>query len=196
MLYKTRLLLLAAMLLLGVIIAGCSGGDVPTSQTVPDSSSQTPASGLDSQPGGTSEHGTVQITVYYSSKDGMYLVPEVHKLDKATVGKQPARTAMEILLKGTKNQELVSPIPSGTKLKNFKVKDHIAYVDFDETLVKNHTGGSTGEIMTVGAIVDTLTEFPEIQKVQILVEGKKVDTIAGHLDTSEPLGRTENIIKR
>ena len=50
-------------------------------------------------------------------------------------------------------------------------------------------------MLLVAAIVDTLTEFPDIQKVQILVNGKKVDTIAGHMDTGEPLSRSEKVIK-
>ena len=73
---------------------------------------------------------------------------------------------------------------------------HIAYVDFNDKLVKNNTGGSTAEILLVAAIVNTLTEFHDIQKVQILVEGKKIDTISGHMDIGEPLSRSEKIIKK
>ena len=52
------------------------------------------------------------------------------------------------------------------------------------------------EILTVGAIVNTLTEFPDVEKVQILVEGKKVSTLFGHLDVSDPLSRSPGIIKK
>ena len=49
--------------------------------------------------------------------------------------------------------------------------------------------------MLVGSIVDTLTEFSEVKKVQILVEGKAVDTIAGHMDTEKPLSRMTGLLK-
>ena len=48
----------------------------------------------------------------------------------------------------------------------------------------------------VAAVVNTLTEFPEITQVQFMVEGKKVDTLTGHMDVGEPLGRSEQIIKK
>jgi germination protein M len=41
---------------------------------------------------------------------------------------------------------------------------------------------------TVFSIVDTLTlNFPEIKRVQILIEDQAVDTLNGHLDLSRPL---------
>ncbi len=76
------------------------------------------------------------------------------------------------------------------------IKDKIAYVDFNDKLIKNNTGGSASEILLVAAIINTLTEFKEIQKVQIMVDGKKIDTISGHLDIGEPLSRSEKIIKK
>ncbi len=39
-------------------------------------------------------------------------------------------------------------------------------------------------MLLVAEIVNTLTEFSEIQTVQILVTGKKVNTISGHMDIS------------
>ncbi|MDI6895284.1 MAG: GerMN domain-containing protein [Bacillota bacterium] len=48
----------------------------------------------------------------------------------------------------------------------------------------------------MAAIVNTLTEFPDIRQVQILVEGRKVESLAGHADVSRPLTRNERLIKR
>ncbi|MBC7339263.1 MAG: GerMN domain-containing protein [Firmicutes bacterium] len=56
--------------------------------------------------------------------------------------------------------------------------------------------GSLGEALAVAAIVNTLTEFPQIRQVQILVEGKQVESLAGHVDVSRPLTRNEKLIKR
>ncbi|MEW6400002.1 MAG: GerMN domain-containing protein [Bacillota bacterium] len=55
---------------------------------------------------------------------------------------------------------------------------------------------SPGEALAVAAIVNTLTEFPDIRQVQILVEGRKVESLAGHADVSRPLTRNERLIKR
>jgi spore germination protein GerM len=141
----------------------------------------------------SNQEKTMQLVVYFATKDAMYLVPETHKVP---VNSHPARTAVELLIAGSKNPELVGVMPSGTKLKNIVIKDHIAYVDFDDKLIKKNVGGSASETLLVGAIVNTLTEFPDILHVQILVDGKKIDTISGHMDTSEPLSRSERIIKK
>ena len=49
-------------------------------------------------------------------------------------------------------------------------------------------------MMLTYAIVNTLTEFPEIKRVQILVEGKPVTSISGHMDLTEPLTRNETLL--
>jgi spore germination protein GerM len=86
-------------------------------------------------------------------------------------------------------------MPVSTRLLSLKIKDGIAAANFSSNLTR-FGGGSATEILLVAAIVNTLTEFPEIKQVQILIEGKKVETLAGHIDISEPLGRSEKIIRR
>ncbi|MBP2633550.1 MAG: Lipoprotein LpqB, GerMN domain protein [Firmicutes bacterium] len=131
------------------------------------------------------------LKVYYANEDGTKLVSEVNI--KKVPGEDKYMTVMKKLIAGTNEKGAVSMIPKGTKLRGIKVEKNIAYVDFSKELVKKFNGGSDGEIMLVGTIVNTLTEFPEIKAVQILVEGKQVDTIAGHMDTSEPFKRFNNI---
>jgi germination protein M len=134
---------------------------------------------------------TMPIIIYQADKEALHLIPESHVVP---FDNHPAQTALALLIAGTRNPELVSVIPPGTEVLGVTIKEHIAYVNFNDKL-KNH-GGSTSEILLVGAIVDTLTQFPEIQKVQILVNDKRVDTLSGHLDVSEPLSRVEQIIKK
>src|ERR671910_197095 len=53
---------------------------------------------------------------------------------------------------------------------------------------KNHPGGTTNETLTVYALVSALTSnLPAVSSVQILIEGKEVDTLAGHLDLRRPI---------
>ncbi|QDR79578.1 GerMN domain-containing protein [Sporomusa termitida] len=183
-----RLLIMAFLLTVTVMAAGCDSS-APVNQPAAGTQEKTPV-----QPEtNTAASRTMQLVIYHATKDAMLLVPEVHKVP---VNSQPARTAIELLQAGTKDPALVSVMPAGTKMKNLTVKDHVAYVDFDDKLIKKNVGGSASETLLVGAIVNTLTEFPDIHKVQILVEGKKINTITGHMDTSEPLSRSEKIIKK
>lgn len=83
----------------------------------------------------------------------------------------------------------VSAIPPGTKLRTvFFTKRGEIFVDLSADLQTNHPGGTTNETLTVYALVSALTSnLPAVTGVQILVEGKEVDTLAGHLDLRRPI---------
>ncbi len=135
----------------------------------------------------------MHLTVYQASKDGLHLIPEVRSVSKNDA---PAQTALELLAAGPKDPALVKIMPLGVKLRSLTIRQHIAYADFNSKLVENNPGGSSHELLLVAAIVNTLTEFPNIEQVQILVDNQVRATLSGHVDISEPLSRSENIIKR
>ena len=63
-----------------------------------------------------------------------------------------------------------------------------AFVDLSPDVRTRHTGGSLDELFTVYTIVNALTtNLPAVKRVQILIEGKEVDTLAGHVDLRHPL---------
>ena len=84
---------------------------------------------------------------------------------------------------------LVSAIPPGTRLRSvFLTSGGEAFIDLSAEVRSNHPGGTTNEILTVYAIVSALTaNLPAITAVQILVDGKEVQTLVGHLDLRRPL---------
>lgn len=135
---------------------------------------------------------SMRITVYHATKDALNLVPEIHVVDK---NDNPARTAMALLAAEPIDKSLMRVMPVSAKLISLKIEDGVAYANFNTNL-RRFGGGSANELLLVAEIVNTLTEFPEIRAVQILIEGKKVETLGGHLDISEPLSRSETIIKR
>lgn len=195
--FRRKTLFAIVFMFLVTFISGCAN-DNDAAQLTPkeenkSTEQQVALPNNQKDPASSNSQDKMVITVYNATKDAMYLVGESHVVVK---NDHPAQTAMELLLAGTKNVDLLSVVPNGTTLRHISIKDKIAYVDFNDKLVKNNTGGSASEILLVGAIVNTLTEFHDIQKVQILVEGKKIDTISGHLEIGEPLSRSEKIIKK
>lgn len=128
-----------------------------------------------------------KVILFFSNKDASGFVQEERKINKAS---GLAKETILELIKGPKDKNKgVITIPQGTKLNNIVIKDSICYVDFSKELQKNHWGGSAGEYMTVYSIVKTLCQFSSINKVQILIEGNKVTTLAGHIDISKPMER-------
>jgi spore germination protein GerM len=106
-------------------------------------------------------------------------------------GEGPAEQAQQIIEAqiAPVTEPLVSAIPPSTKLRALFVTDRgQAFVDFSRELVAGHSGGSMNELLTIYTIVDALTEnMPAITSVQVLVEGKQVETLAGHVDLRRPL---------
>jgi spore germination protein GerM len=71
-----------------------------------------------------------------------------------------------------------------------------AYVDLSREVVTSHTGGSTNELLTIYTIVHALTaNLPAISAVQILVEGREVETLAGHVNLQRPLAQNPDWIQ-
>lgn len=124
------------------------------------------------------------MVLYYPSGDGNGLIQVKETLDfpsSTTV----ERVLIESLMNVPTGLAAVSPIPEGTSVKNVHTKDGICYVDFNEAFRINHYGGSTGEMLTVYSIVNTLTELPNISRVQFLIEGDITESFKGHLDFSQ-----------
>ncbi len=90
----------------------------------------------------------------------------------------------------------ISAIPAGMTLRAFYVTDKgDAFVDLSG-ITAAHPGGSLTELLTVHAIVNAVTaNLPAVKRVQILVDGKEVDTIAGHVDVRRPLARDTSLVR-
>lgn len=86
-------------------------------------------------------------------------------------------------------EPLVSAIPPGTTLRAvFITKSGDAYVDLSREARAAHPGGTVNELLTVYTIVNALTvNLPAVTGVQVLVDGKEVDTLSGHVDLRRPL---------
>ena len=78
-------------------------------------------------------------------------------------------------------EPLVSAIPPGTTLRAvFITKSGDAYVDLSREARAAHPGGTVNELLTVYTIVNALTvNLPAVTAVQVLVDGKEVDTLVG-----------------
>ncbi len=133
---------------------------------------------------------SVTATLFYVSEDGMRLVGVEREVRSGTTTTEQARRIAERQLSSAP-PPLVSAVPEGTTLRAiFVTSQGDAFVDLSREVSMGHPGGSLEELFTVYAIVNALTmNVPDITAVQILVEGREVDTLAGHVDLRHPLGR-------
>ena len=131
------------------------------------------------------EKGTVEVLLYFSGSEAMYLLPERREVSQNN--RSLAEIIVNELIKGPEQEGLLQTIPEEAELQLAEVVDGIAYVNFSEEISTEHIGGSAGEILTIYSIVNTLVELPEIEAVQLLEEGEKKDAIWQHVYTLEPI---------
>jgi len=75
------------------------------------------------------------------------------------------------------NRGLISLIPENTVLLGVSIKDSTAFMNFNEKL-KFNSFGEEGLKASLMQIVYTATEFPTVDKVQILINGKKTEYLS------------------
>ena len=137
-----------------------------------------------------------EVLLYFSDREGEFLIGEKRKILKKDALKEEAKETVVELIKGPEGKFLRT-LPPRTKLLNLQINDAgLAKVDFNQALSKDHPGGSSAELMTVYSIVNSLSlNFPQIKRVQILIDGKPIETITGHLSLSLPLAPKLDLIR-
>lgn len=139
----------------------------------------------------------ITATLFYVDGDGTMLVPFRREV---TLGQGTVEQGRRILLAQLRDappEGLVNPVPDGTSLRAFFVTGTgDAFVDLSAEAASNHPGGSQSELLTVYAVIHAVTDnLPAVRRVQILVNGHEVDTLAGHVDLRQPLAPDPTLVR-
>ncbi len=174
---RILLLLVCAILVISVVSSsGCTGGN---QQEEPNLNSN-------------QQENRTKITLYFSDSQADKLIPEEREVVTGDVSLP--EIAVNELIKGPQKTGLSRTIPDGSELLSLEIKDGIAQVNFNNEFQSNHWGGSAGETITVYSIVNTLAELEGIEKVQFLIEGQHIESLAGHLDLTGPIAPDATMI--
>lgn len=126
------------------------------------------------------------VHLYFSEQKLRFLSAENREIlcadDDASLG----RCIITALMQGSQSG-LSDVFPKDTELRAFFVtEDGTAYVDFNEALSRNHSGGARSELLTVFAIVNSLTlNLSSVDRVKFLIDGHQRETLAGHIGISD-----------
>src|SRR5262252_8507950 len=138
----------------------------------------------------------IKARLFYVSEDGTRLTGVEREV---IYGDGPAAQAQLIVNAqlAPVAAPLVSAVPPGTTLRALYLNAKgEAYVDLSREVVAAHGGGSLDELLTIYTIVNALTSnLPAVTSVQVLVDGKEVDTLAGHVDLRRPLAKNLALVE-
>jgi len=125
------------------------------------------------------------VQIYFSDQQERFLRAEKRYVIKENDAAGQAREITQALLEGSKTG-LVNTFPHGVAVRDVTMSDAgtTASVSFSKNLIKLYQGGSASEMATIYSLTDSITQnIPGIKKVKILVEGKEVSSIKGHIST-------------
>lgn len=173
---RKRLYTLLLLLLTLLFTGGCSSwrkGEAPLPQPIPD----------------RPETVAMRETVFYFPDHAWEVVVPVRYAIPWTEG--IARATLNLMIDGQVPREILdagfSPLlPKGTKILGLTIRDGLARVDFNNALL--HYDPLRARQL-LGGLVYTLTEFPTVNRVEILVEGQKPVFLPGDISASEPFNR-------
>ncbi|MDZ4165937.1 MAG: GerMN domain-containing protein [Smithellaceae bacterium] len=134
------------------------------------------------------------VTVYFSDANERFLVGEKRYIPKVEGPRDQAMEIVKALLDGSKTG-LVNSFPRGVPLRDVSVSDDTAIVNLGKDLVKLHPGGSASEMATIYSLTNSLiANIPSIGKVKLIVEGKEIESIRGHMDARQPFAFNKEFI--
>ncbi|MBN1365483.1 MAG: GerMN domain-containing protein [Syntrophaceae bacterium] len=124
------------------------------------------------------------VKIYFSDQQERFLKPEKRYVTKESDVALQAKEIVKALLDGSKTG-LINTFPEGVNVRETKIKDDgTLLVSFSKNLTKAYQGSSTSEMATIYSLTNSITQnIPSIKKVKILIEGKDLSSIKGHIST-------------
>jgi len=155
--------------------------------------------------GGVAEGQQTTVTLYfrYNTDTQELLAPE-----ERTVSGDPYLRAMQELIAGpAPDSQLFPVLPDTVKVLDIGVEGGVCTVNVSKEILTdaNQVGVSaSGEGLALAAIANTLTQFADVERVKLLVEGVQsgmiegrfVEDFWGHMGLPEYLERNEDLIYR
>ncbi|MBE7049750.1 MAG: hypothetical protein E7394_03145 [Ruminococcaceae bacterium] len=131
------------------------------------------------------------VTLYFTDKKGKKLYAETRKAVMSDNSVE--KTVITELIKGPVSDDYYETIPSNTELISIETTEEVCFVNFTSEFTRGFESGSAKEKTIVYSVVNSLTRISGIEKVQILIDGKKPEEDKNQL-FSVPLERDESIL--
>jgi germination protein M len=113
---------------------------------------------------------TETVKLYYGDSGNEQIVSEERQISYASGGDQ-YRVMLEELIKGPQTPGYRANISPEAKVYGTIKQNEDLIVNFNQEFGK--FGGSIAEIVGIGSVVNTLTQFGDIKRVKILIEGQE-----------------------
>ncbi len=191
----------AVLLGLALLATGCDSGAPDDGGVVADGSASPSATESPAgEPGATptavavsAAPGSMTAAVYYlvDTRVGPRLQREFRQVPRSTT---PVHAAVDAMLHlAPLDRDYSSLWPNATRILGIDVKGDLATVDLSGEAAKG-TAGAAFEGASLQQLVHTVTAAsPTTKRVQLLIDGKTVETLWGHATANEPMARASHV---
>jgi hypothetical protein len=130
---------------------------------------------------------TETVTLYVADDAAGVLRPRSAQIPLPGGRQQRAEELLRTLLRIYQQPGAAHPLAPAADIRSIYLVDPgAAVIDLNAAFADQHRSGILSEQLTVNSLVETLAvNVPGIQRINILVEGKTRDTLAGHADLSD-----------
>ena len=97
----------------------------------------------------------------------------MRKIDSKILLQNPYLEVMNLLISGPKADCFKTYIPKDVKVNNTKKEGDCIIIDFSKEFIENEEENVDIQSLTISQIVNTMTQFTEINSVKITVEGEE-----------------------
>ncbi len=133
-----------------------------------------------------------QVALYFTDKDESKLVREMRSI--TITDQQPIEQyIINELIKGTDEKGLKSLLSDNTVLVSVNVEDNICYLNFKSGFLTDNSRDENHNRLVIYSIVNSLTELQTINRVQLYMDGKRVDSF-GAINIKDYLVRNTSVI--
>lgn len=100
----------------------------------------------------------------------------------------------EELVNGPKNKLLKSPFNYGTEIINTEIRKSTLFLNLKSEIMNESFWYDDEAELYIWSLVNTYTEFEDIIRVQLLVDGKKINRTIGKYNLNQPLMRNDSLV--
>ena len=131
------------------------------------------------------------VTLYFTDKNGVNLYMETRKATMTDNSLE--KTVINELIKGPGEDNLVRTFGENVQLISVETTEDVCFVNFSGNFLPKAADDLSAVKVAVYSVVNSLTRLPGIEKVQILIDGKKPEDDMFQLFAA-PLERDESLI--
>ncbi len=134
---------------------------------------------------------TTKVLVYFTDAEGTMLIGRTENVGYIS-NISMERLVVDRVIAGPLNDKTYPTVSPTLKVLNVTTKDGICYVNLDNSFLTKNL--KVSDEVVIYSFVNSLTELPNVSKVQFMIDSETEVTFGDHIYLSEPFERNLEII--